>query len=73
MACLGGKRVEYDQGRQGGQVPPQSMSTSVSFLTPSVQVAIWHMFAMQTALAQSVGQLHVDIGPHFIGHEPPQS
>jgi hypothetical protein len=41
-------------GPHFGQVPPQSTSLSVPLSAVSVQVGAWQIFALHTALAQSL-------------------
>jgi hypothetical protein len=52
--------------------PPQSMSVSVPFLSPSAHVAAWQTLAVHTLSMQSAPTLHV----RLVGHGaqlPPQS
>jgi hypothetical protein len=58
-----------------GQGPPQSVSLSVPFLTPSPQVGAEHVpvAAGQTPLWQSPGTAHVFPVPHLPHAAPPQS
>src|SRR4051812_5811353 len=54
------------------QVPPQSMSVSAPFLTPSVQLGTWHTPPPHRALAQSKGMEQALPLPHFcVGAQPP--
>jgi hypothetical protein len=58
---------------QGAQVPPQSTSVSVPFLTPSEQVGAWHV-PEHTRLVQSLATLQGCPVGHRAGHVvPPQS
>jgi hypothetical protein len=58
------------QGAQFG--PPQSVSTSPSFITPSMHEAAWQNVAVQTPAAQSAGSLQWS--PVLQGEQvPPQS
>src|SRR5262249_27021698 len=55
------------------QLPPQSVSVSVPFITLSKQDATRHSPLAQTPLEQSVAVLHVLPGPHLPQVAPPQS
>ena len=57
---------------QGEQVPSQSRSLSVPFLTPSVQDGAAHCPLTQFAEVQSPAMLQAAFGAHFM-HDPPQS
>jgi hypothetical protein len=52
--------------------PPQSVSVSVPFLTPSVHVG-WQTLPVQRPPAQSPLILQARPGPHFFAQLPPQS
>jgi hypothetical protein len=54
--------------------PPQSVSVSAPFFTPSLHVAGVHVFAVgsQTPLTQSPATRHLSLSAHA-EHEPPQS
>jgi len=55
--------------------PPQSTSVSLAFFTPSLQLGVEQVFALesQTPLVQSPPEEQPRPSPHFAGHEPPQS
>src|SRR5262249_43534641 len=53
--------------------PPQSMSVSPSFWTPSVQVAAWHTPPVQIVLSQSEPARHDLPAVHAVQVGPPQS
>ena len=57
------------------QLPPQSMSVSVPFFTPSEQVAPWHLSGApeHTPLWQSPATAHVAPVAHLPQLAPPQS
>jgi hypothetical protein len=57
------------------EAPPQSMSVSVPFFTPSRQVAAWHLSGLpeHTELWQSVLAMHVLPATHLPQLAPPQS
>jgi hypothetical protein len=62
-------------GAHRGHVPPpQSMSVSAPFRTPSPQPAFWQCPPVHTPLAQSAGTVHCAPSGH-LGHcdVPPQS
>jgi hypothetical protein len=55
-----------------GAVLPQSVSDSLAFFTPSVQVAAWHTCPVQTPVVHSLARLQP--WPALqAGHDPPQS
>jgi hypothetical protein len=54
-------------------VPPQSMSVSLAFFTPSLQEAAMQMFVMHTLLWQSLPAPQVLPAPHLVQTNPPQS
>src|SRR4029079_2211714 len=58
-----------------GQVPPQSVSVSVPFFTPSLHAGALHFFVFesQTPLWQSPEAAHALPSAHLLGQEPPQS
>src|SRR4051794_17518007 len=62
-------------GHLGQDPPPQSVSVSVPFLTPSPQVGVWQTLPVHTPLAQSLSPEHAFPLPHFFAgaHDPPQS
>jgi hypothetical protein len=53
--------------------PPQSMSLSLPFFTPSAQLGAWHRPAVQSRLAQSPFPPQVLPGAHAVQRDPPQS
>jgi len=55
------------------QVPPQSTSPSLPFLTVSLQVGAEHLPAAQIPLRQSAAPPQDPLVMHFVAHEPPQS
>jgi hypothetical protein len=57
-----------------GQLPPQSVSVSLPFFTPSMQLAGWHVagFPEQTPLWQSPAPVQRKPFAHF-GQDEPQS
>src|SRR6185503_12568885 len=55
------------------QTPPQSVSVSVWFLTPSAQVGLWQMPAVQTPLWQSVDDVQPRPAAQRLQLGPPQS
>jgi hypothetical protein len=55
------------------EAPPQSMSVSTPFLTPSAHVGAWHTPAVQTPLWQSPGTEQVLALAHLPQEAPPQS
>jgi hypothetical protein len=60
-------------GAQSGHVgPPQSVSVSAPFLTPSVQLEAWQTPLAQTPVVQSPPALHDEPMPQR-GQVPPQS
>jgi hypothetical protein len=57
----------------GAQAPPQSMSVSVAFLTPSTQLSATHIPDVQTPLMQSRSSVHPLPSAHAGQLGPPQS
>src|SRR5262245_9674931 len=55
-----------------GQLPPQSTSVSVPFVTPSSHVGTWQSSSMQTPLLQSWAVTHAFVSAHG-AQLPPQS
>jgi hypothetical protein len=53
--------------------PPQSLSVSVPFSVPSMQLADWQTWLLHTALLQSPLTAHAFRSAHFVGHDWPQS
>src|SRR5260221_185474 len=53
--------------------PPQSLSDSVPFNTPSAHVGSWQTKFVHTVLAQSAGTLHTFIAAQSAHVPPPQS
>src|SRR6266487_303186 len=53
--------------------PPQSLSDSVPFSTPSMHVGFWQMLVVHTPLEQSAASLHAFIGAQATHAPPPQS
>jgi hypothetical protein len=53
--------------------PPQSVSLSVPFFTPSLQVAAWHTPPVHTPLWQSPPIPHFLFVVHLVAQVPPQS
>jgi len=63
--------LSWAQRVVGAHAPPQSLSVSVPFITPSMQVGAWQVVA-QTPDEQSVAALHFFPTAHT-GQGPPQS
>jgi hypothetical protein len=65
----------FPASQAGQALPPQSMSASLPFLMPSVQLGAWQRPPMQLALAQSAPRTQALPGPHAGQPEPvpPQS
>lgn len=55
------------------QLPPQSMSLSLPFFTPSVQIGAWHTLLVHTPLTQSELPVHALPAEHLPQPPPPQS
>src|SRR5262245_16934294 len=60
-------------GPHCGQGPPQSMSVSMPFFTPSMQFGTWHTPPVQTLLMQSVPTAQVFPSLQAMQTGPPQS
>jgi hypothetical protein len=61
-------------GAHAGQVgPPQSVSVSLPFFTPSKQLEGWQTEPVQTLLWQSLGSAQVLLSAQAGQVEPPQS
>jgi hypothetical protein len=55
------------------QLPPQSTSVSVPFLTRSLQAGIWHTLLVHTPLWQSALTEQPFVSAHLAVQVPPQS
>ncbi len=53
--------------------PPQSLSVSFPFLTPSTHVAAWQSIPLHTPSTQSAATAHVSPVAHVDPQAPPQS
>jgi len=60
-------------GQSPHEGPPQSVSVSVPFRTPSVQLGVWHAPPAHTRLVQSGALLQPCPGAHGPQLVPPQS
>jgi len=54
-----------------GQLPPQSLSLSLPFFTPSVQLAAWHLLPLHTPVLQSAPVVQPWFGEQRLQEPPP--